>query len=208
MRAPSELWQLICSDLYRYGSGVSLLAFVRCYWSIPGFQYTFWLRLANHLRTKHWIWRPLHYLCRGILHRRSLRYGISIAYNTSIGPGLYIGHFGGIVVNHEVVIGADCNINHGVTIGVKYGGRNPGVPVIGDRAYLGPGCAVIGGIRLGNDAAVGANSVVIESVPESGVVVGVPARLVSERGSAEYVVNTGYRPGAASARSTTGYKSR
>ena len=86
----------------------------------------------------------------------------------------------------------DCNVNHGVTLGMKYGGKSPGVPVIGDRVYLGPGSVVIGGITLGNDVAVGANSVVVDSVPDCGVVAGVPARLVSERGSREYVVNTGY----------------
>ena len=94
------------------------------------------------------------------------------------------------MINGKVVIGRDCNINHEVTIGVKYGGKNPGVPVIGARVYLGPGCKVIGGISLGNDVAVGANSVVVESVPDSGVAVGVPAKVISYKGSSDYVVNT------------------
>jgi len=148
------------------------------------------MRLAKHLRNKNWIWRPLYYLSRSILYRYSVKYGISIPYNTCIGPGLYIGHYGGIMVNSEVVIGRDCNINHEVTIGAKYGGRNPGIPVVGDRVYLGPGCKVIGGIGLGNDVAVGANSVVVDSVPDFGVVAGVPARMISSRGSSDYVVNT------------------
>ena len=96
------------------------------------------------------------------------------------------------MVNSDALIGRDCNLNHEVTIGVKYGGKNSGVPVIGDRAYLGPGCKVIGGIYLGNDVAVGANAVVVESAPDSAVVIGVPARVVSLRGSSNYVVNTGY----------------
>jgi serine O-acetyltransferase len=94
------------------------------------------------------------------------------------------------VVNSEVVIGRDCNINHEVTIGAKFGGRNPGIPVVGDRVYLGPGCKIIGGIRLGNDVAVGANSVVVNLVPNLGVVAGVPAKMLSSRGSSDYVVNT------------------
>ena len=94
------------------------------------------------------------------------------------------------MVNDKVVIGDDCNINHEVTIGVKYGGKSPGVPTIGDRIYLGPGCKVIGGISLGNDVAVGANSVVVESVPDFGVAAGVPAKVISFKGSSEYVVNT------------------
>jgi serine O-acetyltransferase len=191
-RSGLPFWQVVRADLYRYGCGVSPGALLRCYWTTPGFNYTFWMRLANHLRRKGALWRPLYFLSRILLHRRSVKYGISIAYNTQIGPGLYIGHYGGIVLNDKVVLGSDCNINHGVTIGVKYGGKNPGVPVIGDRAYLGPGCAVIGGITLGDDVAVGANAVVVESVPDRGVMVGVPARLVSENGSSEYVVNTRY----------------
>lgn len=193
MTAPAELpfWHLVRADLFRYGGGVSLGTFLRCYWLVPGFKYTFWMRLARHLRRRR-IWRPWHYLCRAILHWHAVKYGISIPYNTRIGPGLYIGHYGGIVVNEAVVIGRDCNINHGATLGAKYGGKNPGVPVIGDRSFLGPGCVVIGGITLGHDVAVGANAVVIDSVPDRGVVAGVPARLASEGGSAEYVVHTGY----------------
>jgi serine O-acetyltransferase len=186
----APFWDLVRADLYRYGGGVSLGAMLRRYWSTPGFNYTFWMRLAGCLRSKGPFWRPWHYLCRAILRGKSLRYGISIPYNTRIGPGLYIGHHGGIVLSDAARIGRDCNINHGVTVGVKYGGKNPGVPVIGDRVFLGPGCVVIGGITLGSDVAVGANAVVLESVPGGGVVAGVPARLVSMDGSSGYVVNT------------------
>ncbi|MCI0590552.1 MAG: serine acetyltransferase [Gammaproteobacteria bacterium] len=192
MNSPQALpfWSVVGADLYRYGNGVSISSFVREYVLAPGFKYTFWMRLTNHLRQSGLIWRPCHYLCRAILHHFGVRYGISVPYNTPIDPGLYIGHHGGIVINDKVVIGYDCNINHEVTIGVKYGGRTPGVPVIGDRVFLGPGCKVIGGICLGNDVAVGANSVVVESVPDCGVAAGVPAKVISFNGSKEYVVNT------------------
>jgi serine O-acetyltransferase len=183
-------WCIVRADLYRYGGPPSLGFFLSRYWTTPGFKFVFWMRLTNHVRQKGLIWRPWYYLCRAILHRYSLKYGISIPYNTRVGPGLYIGHYGGIVLNDRAVIGCDCNLNHGVTVGVKYGGKNPGVPVIGDRAFLGPGCVIIGGIKLGNDVAVGANAVVVESVPDCGVVAGVPARLMSTRGSSEYVINT------------------
>lgn len=94
------------------------------------------------------------------------------------------------MVNDMAIIGRDCNINHEVTIGVKYGGRHPGVPVIGERVFLAPGCKVIGGILLGDDVSVGANSVVVESIPKSGVAVGIPAEVISLKGSSDYVVNT------------------
>ena len=180
---------MVGADLHRYGHGVSIKSFVTQYLLVPGFKYSFWMRLSSHLRSKGLIWRPAYYLSRSILHHFKVKYGISIPYNTCIGPGLYIGHYGGIVVNDSVVIGDNCNINHEVTIGAKYGGKNPGVPTIGDRVYLGPGCKVIGGICLGNDVAVGVNSVVVDSVPDFGVVAGVPAKTISYRGSSCYVVN-------------------
>lgn len=182
-------WNNVRADLYRYGSGVSIRSFIRHYLCTPGFRYTFWMRTTKHLRQAGLVWRPCYYMCRIILLRCGVKYGISIPYNTSIGPGLYIGHHGSIVVNHAVVIGQNCNINQDVTLGVKYGGKTPGVPTIGDRVFMGPGCKVIGGIHVGNDVAIGANSVVVGSVPDSGVAVGVPAEVVSLNGSREYVVD-------------------
>jgi serine O-acetyltransferase len=187
-------WPLVGADLARYGGGVSFASFAKAYFLLPGFKYTFWMRLAGYLRQRSVIWRPCHYLCRVILRRCSIKYGISIPYNTRIGAGLYIGHHGGIVINDQVIIGRHCNINHEVTVGAKYGGKNPGVPLIGDRVYLGPGCKVIGGITVGNDVAVGANAVVVDSVPDFGVVAGVPARVISLKGSANYVVHTQTSP--------------
>lgn len=181
---------LIFDDLYRYGSGISFRAFVKHYCLTPGFRYTFWMRLANTLKKASIICKPFYYFSRFMLYRCGLRFGIAIPYNAQIGPGLYIGHYGGIIINSDTIIGRNCNINHGVTAGVKYGGKNPGVPTIGDRVYLGPGCKVIGGVHLGNDVAVGANAVVVDHVPDSGVVAGVPARVISLKGSAGYVVNT------------------
>jgi serine O-acetyltransferase len=188
--APIPMGDLVRADLFRYAADVSIKAFCRHYLSTPGFKYTVWMRLAKGLRARSVLFRPCYYFCRLLLRHLAVKYGISIPYNTTIGPGLYIGHYGGIVVNDQVTIGNDCNINHGVTIGVKYGGKSPGVPVLGDRIFLGPGSVVIGGIRLGNDVAVGANAVVLESVEESGVVAGIPGRVVSFGGSSHYVVNT------------------
>ena len=119
-------------------------------------------------------------------------YGILIPYNVKIGRGFYIGHFGGIVVNADVVIGTNCNLNHGVTIGVTYGGKYPGSPVIGNNVYIGPGSFIIGGIEIGNNVAIGANTVVNKSLPDNAVVVGPSGEIVSYKGSSSYVINTDY----------------
>jgi serine O-acetyltransferase len=102
--------------------------------------------------------------------------GISIETEAEFGPGLYIGHFGGIVVGGEVKVGADCNLSQGVTLG-SYNGS----PVIGDRVYLAPGCKVFGPVTLGDDVWVGANAVVNRDVPAGTTVVS-PAEL-KPRGS-------------------------
>jgi len=181
--------ELVRSDLARYGAGTGLRGFMRQYLLSPGFKYLFWFRMTASLREAGFVLRPLHFVGRFMLSRYKIRYGISIPYNVSVGRGLYIGHFGGIVVSHKAVIGENCNISHDVTVGEKFGGKNPGVPQIGDRVYLGPGCKVFGSVVIGNDSAVGANAVVVDSIPESGVAVGNPARVVSRNGSAEYVTN-------------------
>jgi serine O-acetyltransferase len=120
------------------------------------------------------------------------KFGISIPFTTRIGPGFYIGHFGGIVVSDGAEIGRNCNISQGVTIGASNRGQRAGAPVIGDNVYIGPGAKVIGGIRIGDDVAIGANAVVTHDVPSGSVVAGVPARVVSNEGSVGYINRTDY----------------
>jgi serine O-acetyltransferase len=66
-------------------------------------------------------------------------------------------------------------------------GARKGAPVIGDRSFLGSGAKIIGGINVGEEAAIGANAVVTKDVPDRGVVVGIPAKLVSDQGSDGYI---------------------
>lgn len=157
---------------------------------MPGFKYTFLMRTAKYLSYKNNGLRLLYILSRWVLHHFQIKYGINIPYNTVIGSGLYIGHYGGIVVNHEAKIGRNCNINHEVTIGATYGGKHPGIPTIGDHVYFGPGSKVIGGINIGNYVAIGANSVVTTDIPNNAVVIGNPAKIISLNGSTNYIVNT------------------
>ncbi|GER80051.1 serine acetyltransferase [Candidatus Denitrolinea symbiosum] len=120
------------------------------------------------------------------------KYGISISYRTQIGSGLYIGHFGGIVINKNVVVGKNCNISHQVTLGKANRGVKKGYPVIGDNVYLGPGAKVIGNVKIGNNVAVGANCVVTKDIPDNGVVVGIPGKIISLEGSLGYINKTSY----------------
>lgn len=158
----------------------------------PGFQFVFWLRLVAWLRTERSLLRVLH-LPAGLMKRHlSYKYGISIPASTQIGPGFYVGHFGGIVVNEASTIGSNCNISQGVTLGQANRGGRRGAPTIGDSVYIGPGAKIVGRVHVGSNVAIGANAVVTGDVPDNAVVGGIPARVLSYEGSAGYVNRTDY----------------
>lgn len=114
--------------------------------------------------------------------------GIDLPSQTEIGKGLYIGHFGGIFLFPQVKMGEYCNLSQGVTIGVGGRGDVSGCPTIGDRVFFGPGAKVFGAIKIGNDVAIGANAVVTKDLPDNAVAVGIPAKIISYKGSQDFVI--------------------
>ena len=102
---------------------------------------------------------------------------------------IYIGHFGGIIISGGAVIGRNCNISQGVTIGIAGKGKNRGIPIIGEGVYIGAGAKLIGKIHVGNNVAIGANAVVTKDVPDNAVVGGIPAKIISMNGSFEFINN-------------------
>lgn len=123
--------------------------------------------------------KPLHSLAHEGVR---LAVGICLSPGATIGPGLYIGHSGGIWIAPGAVIGRECNLSQGVTLGVG-GTVRRGAPTLGDRVWVGPKATVTGPVRIGSGAVIGANSLVVTNVPERGVAVGVPARVVATSGS-------------------------
>lgn len=102
-------------------------------------------------------------------------FGINFSTNAEIGPGLYIGHFGGIFLHGNM--GRHCSVGQGVTIGYKGAGKSAGVPTLGDHVYVGAGAVVIGDIRVGNRVVIGANTTVVKDVPDGYRVVGAGVRM-------------------------------
>jgi serine O-acetyltransferase len=124
------------------------------------------------------------------LHKASVRCGFEIPPNT-FGPGLSIAHRGTIVVHPEARIGRNCRLHVDVVIGTRPGPPPEPVPRIGDNCYIGPGAKIFGGIVLGDNIVVGANSVVDRSFPEGHMTIaGVPARKISDTPSDEYIIAT------------------
>ena len=93
-----------------------------------------------------------------------------------IGGGICIIHGHGTIINRFSVIGKNCTIYHGVTIGALEKGWPP---KIGDNVYIGCGAKVLGNIRIGNNVKIGAGAVVVKDVPDNATVVGVPARILN-----------------------------
>lgn len=102
--------------------------------------------------------------------------GISIPAEADIGKGLRIHHFGGVIFHSKVRMGENCTLYQGVTVGDKGGWGVP--PRIGRNVLIGAGAKVLGEIELGDGVIVGANAVVVSSVPAGAVVAGIPAKVV------------------------------
>jgi len=120
--------------------------------------------------------RPLAMLMKSIAISDS---GADIHPAAKIGPGLCIVHSVGIVIGESVVAGSGLRIHQNVTLG---DGPLPGQPLIGDRVVIGPGSAILGGISVGDGARIGANAVVVRSVPAGATAVGVPSHSTPRTG--------------------------
>ena len=143
-------------------------------------------RLGVYLRTEApplvaLLAKPLWHVASSVLNTL---FDIHIGAGAEIGPGLYLGHVGGVWINAGATLGASCNVSQGVVVGAAGGA---GLPVIGDRVWLGPHAVVTGHVRVGDDAVIGANSLVAADVPARGVALGVPARVIAHSGSGHLV---------------------
>lgn len=99
-----------------------------------------------------------------------------VPYKAVLGKNVHLSHLGmGIVINPACVVGNNVKINQHVTLG---GTGDKGCPIIGDNVYIGAGAKVLGGVRVGNFARIGANAVVLCDVPEGATAVGIPARMI------------------------------
>lgn len=175
-------------DAFRYSGRYSLIDVLRLYLKTPGYKYTVRMRFCSFCKRS----KPFHLLfpLAYFLYRRSMiKLGIGIPYTTEIGKGFYIGHFGGIVVNSNVIIGNNVNLSHGVTIGQGGDDGEKGCPIIGNNVYIGPNSTIIGKIRIGDGSAIGANAFVNKDVPVNTTVGGVPAKIISHKGSLNYIHN-------------------
>jgi serine O-acetyltransferase len=102
--------------------------------------------------------------------------GICIPKECTIGKGLRIWHFGGIFINGRTVIGDNCTLRHGVTIGNRY--NDLSAPVIGNNVEIGAGAQILGTIRIGDHCRIGALTAVLDDMPDGSTAVGQAARII------------------------------
>lgn len=137
----------------------------------------FYFRLIQ-LKQNSRIWRSL---LLSLYRRLQYRLGCEINVNAKIGPRLRLPHPNGVVIGDGVTVGSDVVIFQQVTLGAKKrgDGNKAGMyPTIGNRAVLYAGAKLLGSIKVGDDAQVGANAVVLHDVPNNSVAVGIPAKIL------------------------------
>ena len=174
-RAVTALWQALRADvgaaLERDPAARNWLEVVLAY---PGFHAREIHRLA------HWLWtQDVPVLPRLLSHVGRAVTGIEIHPGAVIGERLFIDHGMGIVIGETTVIGDDCHLYQGVTLGGTSQRRAKRHPTLGNGVIVGAGAKLIGAITVGDGARIGAGSVVVASVPPHSTVVGVPGHVVA-----------------------------
>jgi serine O-acetyltransferase len=170
------MFQKIKSDLSivfdRDPAARSYLEIITTY---PGVHAILFHRLA-HLLWKiklYWFARVISYLARIIT-------GIEIHPGVIIGRRFFIDHGMGVVIGETAIIGDDCTIYHGVTLGGTSWKQGKRHPTLEDKVVIGAGAKILGPITIGSGAKIGSNAVVVKDIPKNATAVGIPARLVDE----------------------------
>ncbi|MES2635901.1 MAG: serine O-acetyltransferase [Pseudomonadota bacterium] len=132
-------------------------------------------------RFSHWLWSTrLYWLGRAFSHLGRFLTGIEIHPGATIGNRVFIDHGMGVVIGETAVIGDDCTLYHGVTLGGTSWNKGKRHPTLEQGVVIGAGAKVLGPITIGKNAKIGSNAVVVKDVPENATAVGIPARILEE----------------------------
>jgi N-acetylglucosaminyl-diphospho-decaprenol L-rhamnosyltransferase len=150
-------------------------------WTKPGFQAVAVHRFGNWSMTikPKLVRAPLRVLYRSMFRFVRNVYGIELPYSAKLGRRVVVEHQGDIVVHGSAEIGDDCVIRQGVTIGNRHMDRPLEAPVLGAGVNVGAGAKILGKLRVGDKASVGANAVVVHDVDAGDTVIGIPASSIA-----------------------------
>lgn len=173
-----ELKTIIDADMKRYYDKVPfikpiqvryLLAYRKAAFykkkSVPGIFYRLWLQ------------------------RLSEKTGLQLPTKANIGKGLFIAHFGSIIVNPDAILGCNVNIAPGVVIGKANRGEKKGVPTIGNNVWIGANAVIVGNITIGDDVMIAPNAYVNMDVPSHSIALGNPAVIHERENATEGYIN-------------------
>ena len=142
----------------------------------PGFHAIFIHRIS------HALWRfGVPVIPRFLSHIGRFLTGIEIHPAAEIGAGFFIDHGMGVVIGETTEVGEDCLLYQGVTLGGTGKEKGKRHPTLGNNVVVGAGAKVLGPIRIGNYAKIGANSVVLKAAPDHSIVVGVPGKIIKKK---------------------------
>jgi serine O-acetyltransferase len=130
---------------------------------------------------------PLKLLAKLIRRRLTIKYGYEISEVTNIGGGLALVHLGGIVISLQAVIGKNCTIYRGVTIGGAWKDGKVYGPRIGNNVWIGPNAVIVGKVTIGNNVLIAGNSFVNRDVPDNSLVIGNPAIIKPSNKTDQYI---------------------
>lgn len=167
----SEFIIYLKADFAMRGQKFNLINFLKD----PISRFHFYMRFQELLQGR-FLFKPVFIITKILFLRLSIRLGFSIPINT-LGKGVYLPHYGTIIVNQKAKVGAFSVLNVDVVIGRHPTSRDK-VPIIGDYVYLAPGVKIFGDIHVGNHCVVGANSVVTKSLEENMLCMGIPAQQI------------------------------
>ncbi|MCK5897699.1 MAG: serine O-acetyltransferase [Methylococcales bacterium] len=129
-------------------------------------------------RVSHKIWQAnFKWMARFIAHCSRWMTGIEIHPAAKIGQRFFIDHGMGVVIGETAIIGDDCTLYHGVTLGGTSWQKGKRHPTLGNGVVVGAGAKVLGPIEVGENARVGSNAVVVKAVPAGATVTGIPGRI-------------------------------
>lgn len=134
-------------------------------------------------RIAHWFYKhKCFFIARSISQRSRKRTGIEIHPGATIGKRLVIDHGMGIVIGETTIIGDDCLLYQGVTLGGSGKEKGKRHPTLGNNVLVGAGAKILGSFTIGDNARIAANAVVLNEIPANATAVGVPAKVVRVKG--------------------------
>lgn len=175
--AEPGLWRMVREDLdCVFGRDPAARSRLEVLLTYPGLHAILLHRLAHVLWQSGWRFtgRWLAYVARFLTN-------VEIHPGAAIGRRFFIDHGAGVVIGETAEIGDDCTLYHGVTLGGTTWDKGKRHPTLGQGVVIGAGAKILGAIRIGGGARIGANSVVMREVPAGRTAIGIPARLVGER---------------------------